>query len=332
MLIAFLVWGNPFYSGLETDFPVEEQVKAGTPGEKKSTQQNTQLLPDAIPETVWALDGEREYYPEEELFAKINGAAERYKVYGNRRLVYASYIDPETPEEVVSVFVYEMETPLAALGIFSCERFRGAKNEPELGDAGYSVQGSIFFRRGTYYVQIKSFTERSGEACRKLAQFLDKRLEKEAAATVAFNFLPQEGRIEGSERFDPTDAVLGTGFLENIFSAEYGTEDKIMILFVVNCESAEKARTVCDKYAAFLEQQGEILAQEEIEGVNVEIIDLDGLYEGFFCQSGIFGGISEAPDQTTLKKYVGALLRSIKGGVVPHVEKKDAETPVPLTE
>lgn len=333
-LLIFLFTRDPHYASQEYGGGFRNTEKTPPPDQNTAPVEEN-LFPPGIPDIPWTIDGAVETYTEDQLFEKINGADEKYKLYGNRQLLCASYVfagkDQEQPdmEHRIEAFVYEMNTQLAALGIFGAERFRGATHASGLGDAGYAMDGSTFFRKGRFYVQLKGYTPEEGIACDRLARYLaDKLPGTDSASRVSFSFLPKDDLLTGSERYDPKDGILGTDFLSHIFSAEYGNPDKPAILFVINCQPSASADLVFRKYTDHLAQQGTLLPREEINEVSVQMVDLDGLYEGFFIQSGVFAGVSEAPDQTSLKKYLEALSRSLKGGVVPQINDEGAGGPV----
>jgi hypothetical protein len=272
----------------------------------------------------WVRDGPLEVYPEDRLFEKINGADERYKAYGNTRLLFASYVPAPDAEHRLNVSLFEMQTPLAALGIFGKERSPGADIDPELGEAGYFVDDSAFFRKGRYYVKLEGVSSEAGEAAERLARLLVEKLPEQPVPETAFNFFPQENRIAGSERYEPKDSVLGTDFLEDVFSAEYLTPEAgslapPLILFAVNCGDGQGAREESERYHEHLQEQGKLLKREEIEGVMATLMDLDGLFDAFCVEGMVLAGVAEAPDQTTLRRFMGALIRALRAGVVPRV-------------
>jgi hypothetical protein len=328
---GFLVTRGPYYSTSD-EVPVGRAEKERPGGGGADDPAREELLPEAIPGIEWVRDGEVEVYPEDRLFEKINGADERYKAYGNTRLVYASYVPKGNVDNRLDVYLFEMRTPLAALGIFGKERSPGAEIDRNLGGAGYFVEGSAYFRSGRYYVKLEGS---SAEAAERLARFLVEKLPVTPAPETAFTFLPQENRIAGSERYEPKDSVLGTDFLEHVFSAEYligegGSLAPPLILFAVNCGDEESAREEAERYYEHLQGQGKLLKLEEIEGVVVTLMDLDGLFDAYYVEGSVLAGVAEAPDQTTLRRFVGALIRTLRAGVVPRVGESSSVPSPPV--
>ncbi len=333
-LVGFLVTRKSYYPA---QVPVDVEADAGGGGVvagAPSDPPGASLLPEKIPDTEWVREGDLEIYSEDRLYVKINGADERYRLYGTNQLVFAAYVPEPDSKDRLDVFSYEMRTPLAALGIFGRNRSPGVVIDKELGEAGYLIESMAFFRKGRYYVQVRGYAEEAREASEKLARYLAETIPAEPAAETAFAFFPQEGRIAGTERFEPKDRVLGTDFLENVFSAEYvsaeaGSTARPVILFVVNRRDEESAQRAVDQYKEHLGRQAKVLNVQEIEGVAATLMDLDGLFEGFWAEGELFAGVAEAPDQTTLRKYAAALVRALRAGVVPRLEATVVKPPLP---
>ncbi len=273
------------------------------------------LLPPAFEAIGWARDGGVETYPEDRLFQRIDGADERYKLFGNVRLICASYASRRDVRAGVEVAVFEMRTPLAALGIFGRELPPNVTIGADLGDASYAVEGGVFFRKGAWYVQVKGFGAEAAAASEHLARHVAAKLSAAEAPELAFAFLPVEGRIRGTERYDPRDAALGTDFLEHVCSADYGSPEKPARLFAV-C-GAGKTEAVRAAYADFLKRQGKVLEENVLEGASVTLMDLDGSYDGFFTEGDVLAGVQSASDQTALRKYLGTLVRSVRASPPP---------------
>lgn len=269
-----------------------------------------ELLPAAFGAIGWTRDGDIETYPEDRLFEKIDGADERYKLFGNRRLLCASYVHEEDDRTRLDVFLYEMRTPLAALGIFGRERSPRAAVTGDMGDAGYLLQGSAFFRKGAWYGQVKGFAEDTAAASEQIARAIAALLPAVEAPELAFGFLPADERIRGSERYEPKDSVLGTDFLTQVFSADYGAGGKTATLFVARCGKETESRRAA--YAEFLNRQGKLIEESELEGASVTLMDLDGAYDGFFAEGEALAGVAGAADQAALRKLLAALVRSVR--------------------
>jgi hypothetical protein len=87
----------------------------------------------------------------------------------------------------------------------------------------------------------------------------------------------------------------------------------------MNCGDAAAAERAASRYAEHVRRRGKLLKEEKIDGVAVTLMDLDGLFEGFWTTGGVLAGVAEVRDQTTLRKYVAALVRSLGAAAVPRV-------------
>jgi hypothetical protein len=104
------------------------------------------------PPNGWRVMGAVERFDPENLYVKINGRAEQFLSYGFVELVAATLLSDAHPDAFIDVFIYNMGTSLNAFGVFAAERSSG---EPaDHGEKAYASEGSLFFRTGTYYVQI----------------------------------------------------------------------------------------------------------------------------------------------------------------------------------
>jgi len=104
---------------------------------------------------AWKAAGPPRIFEQDKLYDFINGGAEVYYEYGFSR---AGTLEYELGEDVVTVGVFEMSGPEAALGIFSHERDPDGA-ELGIGDAGSYSFGQFVFHRAAYYVKINYFGE-----------------------------------------------------------------------------------------------------------------------------------------------------------------------------
>lgn len=328
VLAAWLVTRGSYYAETDTVIgPAPDAASLSTDAPPPlPVLEPEDVLPAAIPDSPWVRLSAPETYTEERLHEKIGGADQRYKSYGVRRLMWAEYgrfaVDggAKPDEQRLGVFVCEMRTSLAALGIFGKEMPRSVEVTAAYGDASFVIDGGVFFRKGRFYVQLVGSSRAAGEAAAHLGWFLAQRIPSGGAPEIAFAFLPQEGRRAGSERFDPEGAALGTTFLRNVFSAEYGDAARPVMLFAADLGSPEAAAQIMEKYAAHLARQGKVLAQEQVDGVWATLMDLDGLYDGFCVEGGVFAGVVDAADQATLRRYLALVVRSVRSHPLPRTD------------
>ena len=63
-----------------------------------------------------------ETYVPDTLYEKINGRAPAYMEYNFQELISRSYVIDSIPGEFLDVYLFRMDSPLNAFGIFSAER------------------------------------------------------------------------------------------------------------------------------------------------------------------------------------------------------------------
>ena len=142
------------------------------------------LLPelDQLPEG-WTMESGPEIYCGDSLYSYIDGGADLFHEYGFECAATCSYRDPEGNTLIVDAF--EMESPLAAYGILSCQ-----KNYDDPGTMfGYSGSVSPYmhiFCKGKYYLKVQSFGDDKSNysSRRKLAEVIDQAISSERKAEI----------------------------------------------------------------------------------------------------------------------------------------------------
>jgi hypothetical protein len=97
--------------------------------------------------------GVAEHYNPNTLYEKINGRAPAYLEFNFQELTARSFSISGLPGQYIDVFVFWMDSPLNAFGIFSLEREPSAP-PLEFAVDGYRSEMGYFFRVGRAYVQI----------------------------------------------------------------------------------------------------------------------------------------------------------------------------------
>ncbi|MDH7568093.1 MAG: hypothetical protein QHJ73_00730 [Armatimonadota bacterium] len=142
------------------------------------------VFPASFGEPGWTPNGRVERFNPDNLYEKIDGKAEFYLKFGAASLQTLSYADQRTPGRFLDAFVYDMGDARNAFGIFANERPKSAQTA-SLGDQGYTADGSTFFTRGKYYVQVVASERGTAvqQASLKLGRALDAALGGAPAAT-----------------------------------------------------------------------------------------------------------------------------------------------------
>ncbi|MDQ7006601.1 MAG: hypothetical protein Q9Q40_05175 [Acidobacteriota bacterium] len=127
--------------------PVRRWVDPGTPA---APTVDLGPFPPSLLEGGWTLDGRVETYTPENLYVKINGAAEQYLAFDFRRLTYLTLARGPL---FLTIELYDQGRPAHALGLFARQRNADA---PVLSEQGVhytrtsvgalGMRGGLFFR------------------------------------------------------------------------------------------------------------------------------------------------------------------------------------------
>ncbi len=198
------------------------------------------------------------FYGPANLYDYINGAAEMFREHDFKRLVTASYVRKKDENEILTVDIYEMGSPLDAFGIYS--RYRDPEGEfPEIGAAACLSGNTLVFWKGSHFVQLQtiklSLTGKKalGRAAREAAGKIPGR----SSLPPELEYLPGKAMREHTIDYVPR-SLLGYGFLPGGIQARYRVdgEGKDALLFIALCGTAGKARESFRAYEQELRSGG----------------------------------------------------------------------------
>ncbi len=109
------------------------------------------LFPSAVLDGGWKVDGRVETYDPDNLYEKINGAAEQYLSFGFQKLHYLTLSDGE---HFVTVEIYEQGSFPNTLGIFAAQRDERRAVATEGNAFYYSTPVGAVGGMGGYYFKI----------------------------------------------------------------------------------------------------------------------------------------------------------------------------------
>ena len=248
--------------------------------------------PSGFPEVGgWTQAGEVRVYNAETLWEYIDGAAELFVQYGVRTCMTA---DMSAAEVSVTVDLYEMASPLAAVGVFKSESAGGGVNLTGATVAALAPPYQARMVKGSTYVKVNVFegelTESEG---RQLLQGLAAALPGEAVMPQEFSLLPEEGKVAGSEGYQP-GSLLSLAELTDCLYADYeGSEGETWGGFVVLPSAASNVwEALADRWES-LEHNGHTVLFREVP--------YSGLVGVTRTDSGMFG-VSGAADETQLRE------------------------------
>ncbi len=172
----------------------------------------------------WQTEGEAQVYTSETLWEAINGAAESYVAYD---VVQMTLQDIRKDTLLVTVYVYDMGTPLNAFGIFATER------SPEEDPVQVGTLGAIYepyqalLLKDKYYIKLEVF---EGELNEKVGMDL---LKDVASSFSGSTEIPKQitklplkmNHVDWSAQY-MKESFLGLSELDECVYARYKLDDE----------------------------------------------------------------------------------------------------------
>lgn len=269
----------------------------------------------AVPEG-WVA-GEVEDFNAENLYEKINGRAEAYISYGFQSLQTLSLTKSDDENEFIDIFVFDHGSPLNAFGIYASER----PPDPtlvQLGREGYDSSGSLFFWKGTKYVQVipSSENEPTKAVAMEMTRGVETSIADDGSLLEGLDLLPEAGRVAQTEQFILKNA-LSQEFLDDTYTAMYDAGDGGRLrTFVTKRSSTAEASSLIKQYAQYLAKYAKPL-DLKLEGVETASGDLAGTFELVFTEGDFFAGVTEAPSAKAATSGAQALREHLKTKTTP---------------
>ena len=213
----------------------------------------------------WRLSGDIAVFDEDNLFEHIDGAAEAFFAYGFQLCGTAEYdairdsdnAEASAEDEFIVVDIYDMERPVQAFGMYASESYPEA-TPVNVGAQGYADGSVLNFWKGKYYVKITASSEESDvlKTVMDIAVHIATKIPGKAELPRIISLLPRWNMVAGSERY-LLDDILGYAFLKNGVTAKYRVDGDELVLFVIDCRSAEKATEVFARFAQYEQKSGD---------------------------------------------------------------------------
>ena len=176
-------------------------------GPKKTSVEPIELVPtnDEIP--GWKLVEPITTCVGDEIFKdRLYGKQDRGLFLSYNFLKQAS-VDYENPklgsEPYLRLDIYDMGTSEDAFGIYSVDRFLGAKYDIWTGDESIVKPKHFYLWKGRYYVEIEAFEYADDiyDGMVNLAKAVDKKIKSNGKFPEILKLLPEERRIKRSEQY-----------------------------------------------------------------------------------------------------------------------------------
>ncbi len=143
----------------------------------------------------WQKDGAFQYYAGKNLRNYLDGGADIYLEYGFRSVGVQAY---KKEQQNLQIEVYHMESPEAALGIFSFRRHY--KADSSVAFPNESSKYDFLFAKGSYFVAVTNMdgSSRTAGVLKKFALFVLEKIPAEALDSNPFDKLPPRGLVPNS--------------------------------------------------------------------------------------------------------------------------------------
>jgi hypothetical protein len=239
----------------------------------------------------WEQVGDVRVYSAENLWEYIDGAAVLFVEYGVRTCMTA---DLAAAGVSATVDLYEMASPLGAVGVFKRESGGRAVHLSGATVAALSPPYQALMVKGNTYAKVnvnKGALTESGS--RRLLQDLAAGLTGEAAMPPEFSLLPAQGKLAGSEGYQP-GSHLGLAELTHCLYAKYqGAAEETWEGFVVLPSAVPSVwDALVDRWDS-VEHDGQTVLFREVP--------YSGLVGVARTDSGMYG-VSGAADRTQLRE------------------------------
>jgi hypothetical protein len=196
--------------------------------------------------TLWAKPVKLATYDANNLWDKIDGAADGYLSYNFEELTIGDYTSKDG--KYISLEIYRHKTPEDAFGIYSQERPQEGKFQA-IGAQGYEVEGSFNFVSDKYYVKVRSnYTDaESMNTIREIAKKTAALISVNSILPELLQLFPQKSKKANTEQFINSN-FLGYSFLGQAFTSTYSLKGNTFNLFIIKYGSAAVAKETLIKY------------------------------------------------------------------------------------
>lgn len=288
-------------------------------GEQDLRENETTGAPDGAPDGASADEivviapgvspmGPTEHYDRDTLFEKINGRAPAYFEFNFEALGARSFTLENPPGAFIDVFLYRMDTPLNAFGIFSFERGEAGASLDFAAD-GYRSEMGYFFRSGPTYAQVIASSPEAAvmDVAEVVARKIGATLPEDDSGMEARALLPPEGLMPASIAYINANAY-GQQVLSNIFEARYAVDDAEVTYFAQANPDAGTARGNWESLLGFYDKYGTVTDTFEAVGADVFVAENFGQWSVIYVRDEALAGVVNAPSEAVAVGFVKARL------------------------
>lgn len=246
----------------------------------------------------------------------VDGEAQAIKQYGFKSCTYAEYSPTGGGTQLLTVDIYEMNTPQDAFGYYSHQRSDSAKIIKNGGfGEGYAEPTAFNFWKGPYYVKLAITASQPGPfqpEMPKLAAAIAAKLSGSTAMPAVMQLLPP-GYKPLSNQYQRSD-IAGQAYINNGVTGKYPSAGPQAELFVAIYPTPAAAKAAYTKYHAYLAAPGTAAVGQksaEIKGLGQSAIGVKTKFSGE-CVAALSGkyligvrrATSQAAGQAVVKSAV----------------------------
>lgn len=248
--------------------------------------------------------GPTEHYIPDTLYEKINGRAPAYLEYNFEELTSRSYTIDASPGEFLDIYLFRMDSPLNAFGIFSAERDDTGAPLEFVAD-GYESEMGYFLRHADIYVQTVASSTRPEvmNIARAYTKALVEFLPANDSGMEGRNFLPAENQIPGSLTYI-NDNAYGQASLSSVFEARYAAAGKELTYFVKNCTNAAEAKEIWQAVTGFYDNYGSDQSTASFAGATTFSANMFGQWTSIYMKDNVIAGVINADELQAATDFV----------------------------
>ncbi|MEZ5278429.1 MAG: DUF6599 family protein [Opitutaceae bacterium] len=252
--------------------------------------------------------GATEFYTVDTLYEKINGRAPAYFEYNFQELRSRSFTLASNESEFVDVYLFRMDSPLNAFGIFSAER--DASSPPlDFAADGYKSGTGSFMRLGNVYAQVlaSSTDPEIMQAADQLTRGLVAELPEDDSGMEGRALLPRADQVPGSLTYI-NDNAYGQAVLNAVFEATYRVGDVGLTVFAQKSTDTETAQAKFNALRDFYSSYGTLDPGVQVDGAEVFAAEVFGQWNVIHTQDNAIIGVVNATDREAAVAFVLSLI------------------------
>jgi hypothetical protein len=248
--------------------------------------------------------GSTESYTPDTLFEKINGRAPAYLQFNFQELTSRSFLLDSVSGQFIDAYLFRMDSPINAYGIFSIERSEEGVVLDFIAD-GYRSGMGFFMRQGSTYIQVIASSSE--------AVVMDKAeaFSRNIAAAIAEDnsglegrfLLPQEAQVAGSLTYISEDAY-GQTVLSEVFESKFAVAGNELTVFAQSCDTPETARSNWGTLREFYGKYGSLEEPPEIGGADVFVAESFGEWNIILTSGTTLVGVINTTDKDAAMSFL----------------------------